>query len=156
MTGKCKLPFFLRLILSGLNTQDFESFSWMILAHVCVADLMHVDANAHRSLLNFFGAFFLWAEATLVSPLLSQHHCQHVLDDAVEGLALLGDVAAHAVLPYLITGQKSERQAAVEVLRKLGKARALKNFSIHHEDSKLLQLLVYYLEDLLVQCDSVI
>ena len=76
--------------------------------------------------------------ANLVSPLLSQdQQHQHVLDDAVEGLALLGDVAAHVVLPYLITGQTSERQAAVEVLRKVGEALALDKH-IHHEDSKLL------------------
>ena len=34
MTGKWKLPFVLRLILSGLITQHFESFSWMIITHV--------------------------------------------------------------------------------------------------------------------------
>ena len=60
-------------------------------------------------------------EAKVVAPLISQQS-QRVIDHAAEGLAVLGDVAAPLVLPYLIHGERSERQAAVQVLRRLREA----------------------------------
>lgn len=61
----------------------------------------------------------------MVAPLISQQS-QRVIDHAAEGLAALGDVAAPLVLPYLIHGEKSERQAAVQVLRRLREAQGAK------------------------------
>ncbi|CAK8991166.1 unnamed protein product [Durusdinium trenchii] len=58
--------------------------------------------------------------AKAVAPLMSHHHGQCVVDRAAEGLARLGDVSAPLVTEYLVDGEALERQAAVEVLRKLG------------------------------------
>ena len=64
---------------------------------------------------------YVLLKAKVVAPLISQQS-QRVIDHAAEGLAVLGDVAAPLVLPYLIHGERSERQAAVQVLRRLREA----------------------------------